>query len=196
MPLMHGIVIGFCDFYDVSERPDAVSTPEGVGAVTRVTAHSYFSRLLAVHSSEEKKYLAFVNFRVSSNPKMRIPCQTAFKGQPWVEFHESGLTPWQAHVMTARSKYVVSPQGAGIDCHRIYEAIYLGAVPVLISSPMDYFYKNLPVVIVQDWNTVTEDYLNSHYAEHSKRLEDWKRQYSNWTRAEFWLTGGDNGPFV
>jgi uncharacterized ferritin-like protein (DUF455 family) len=66
---------------------------------------------------------------------------------------------------------------------------------VVISSALDYFYKDLPVVIVRDWNEVTEEYLNSHFAVHSKRLSDWKSRYSNWTRPEFWLSGGDKGPF-
>jgi len=41
---------------------------------------------------------------------------------------------------------VVSPEGHGIQCHRTWEALYAGAVPVLTltDSPIDRLYDGLP----------------------------------------------------
>jgi len=194
MPLMRNIPLGFCDSHAEGESSDAFSVTGGEH-VHPDKAHSIFRKVAIQNQASPKQHLVFVNFKVSTNKKMRLPCQAAFKNQPWATFHESGLSPMETYDMTAKSKYVISPPGTGIDCHRVYEAIYLGAVPVVITSHLDYFYKNLPVVIVKDWNDVTEQYLNSHFEEDHKKLIEWKKRYINWTRPEFWISGGDGGPF-
>jgi hypothetical protein len=60
-------------------------------------------------------------------------------------------------------KFVLSPPGNGIDCHRTYEAIALGCIPIVKSSPLDPLYEGLPVIIVQDWSEVTRELLEKEY---------------------------------
>lgn len=62
-------------------------------------------------------------------------------------------------------KFILSPFGTGIDCHRTWEAIMLGCIPIVKSSGIDELFDDLPVVIVQDWDELTEDYLNEKYDE-------------------------------
>ena len=47
--------------------------------------------------------------------------------------------------------HILSPEVTGIDCHRIYESIYLGSIPILKTSELDYFYEKLPVLIVKNF---------------------------------------------
>lgn len=52
--------------------------------------------------------------------------------------------------------FVASPQGGGLDCHRTWEAILLGCVPILKSwGDGDSLFDELPVWIVKDWSEVT-----------------------------------------
>lgn len=57
--------------------------------------------------------------------------------------------------------FVLSPHGNGLDCHRTWEALCLGCIPIVKTSNIDYLYKNLPVLIVQDWSDVTLNLLNN-----------------------------------
>jgi len=50
-----------------------------------------------------------------------------------------------------RSKYVLCPEGTGHDTHRLYECILCGAIPVVLSGPLNHFYQTLPVCIVSKW---------------------------------------------
>ena len=50
--------------------------------------------------------------------------------------------------------YVLSHHGNGLDCHRNWEALVLGHVLVVQESSMDSLYEGLPVIIVDDWQTV------------------------------------------
>lgn len=76
-----------------------------------------------------------------------------------------------------QSKYafVISPHGNGLDCHRTWEALCLGCIPIVRTSPMDSLFEGLPVYIVQDWNEVTEENLRNVLADFSKRTFDLNR---------------------
>jgi hypothetical protein len=53
----------------------------------------------------------------------------------------------------------LSPRGNGIDCHRTWEALYLDAIPIVWHSTLDSLYTNLPVIIINDWSEVNEEFL-------------------------------------
>lgn len=53
--------------------------------------------------------------------------------------------------------FVVSPAGNGLDCHRTWEALVLGCIPIVKTSGLDLLYTDLPVWIVNDWSEVTVD---------------------------------------
>lgn len=54
---------------------------------------------------------------------------------------------------------MLSPPGGGIDCHRTWEALYMGAIPIVRTSCLDKLFHNLPVVIVEKWEDVNEEFL-------------------------------------
>lgn len=58
-------------------------------------------------------------------------------------FRASRMRPW----------WSPSPEGHGIQCHRAWEALYAGAVPMttLTDSPIDRIYDGLPVILVRAW---------------------------------------------
>ena len=58
-------------------------------------------------------------------------------------------------------KYVISPHGNGLDCHRTWEALALGCIPIMKSSPLDPMFADLPVLIVKEWSEITRELLNT-----------------------------------
>ena len=50
-----------------------------------------------------------------------------------------------------RSKFVLCPEGTGIDTHRVYESLYCGATPVVLRNSLSHLYERLPVCIVDKW---------------------------------------------
>jgi hypothetical protein len=59
---------------------------------------------------------------------------------------------WRNQVKYA---FVISPHGNGLDCHRTWEALLLGCIPIVKMSALDTLYTQLPVLIVKDWADVT-----------------------------------------
>jgi hypothetical protein len=62
------------------------------------------------------------------------------------------ITPKAYRKLLLRSKYVVSPPGNGPDCHRTWEAMYLGAIPVVKRESWPFRHLDLPVVQINSWS--------------------------------------------
>jgi len=81
-------------------------------------------------------------------------------------------------------KWIISPHGNGLDCHRTYEAIALGCIPVVKSSTLDIMYKDMPIIILNDWNEISLELLKSKTEEALKKsketitLDYWKDKFS------------------
>jgi len=86
-----------------------------------------------------------------------------------------------------RSKFVLVPRGNGLDTHRVYEAMYFNAIPVVLAGQLDHFYTPLPVLIVQSWSELTEQFLRANYVKIRTRLINWKRTNSHWKRVDHWM---------
>tara|TARA_Y100000389_G_C17442184_1_gene509286 strand:+ start:336 stop:2036 length:1701 start_codon:yes stop_codon:yes gene_type:complete len=61
-----------------------------------------------------------------------------------------------------QSKYafVVSPHGNGYDCHRTWEALALGCIPIMKKSNISNLFDKLPVLIINDWSDITKELLD------------------------------------
>ena len=58
-------------------------------------------------------------------------------------------------------KFVLSPPGNGIDCHRTWESLYVGCIPIVIKNYIYDNFKNLPLLQVNDYSEVTSELLSS-----------------------------------
>jgi hypothetical protein len=52
----------------------------------------------------------------------------------------------------SRARFVANPRGNGIDTNRFYEAIYLGAIPIMLACNVLDCHKELPVLIIESWD--------------------------------------------
>ena len=145
-----------------------------------------YSVVKNIKEEQEKTILIYLNFSILTNPEKRARCFYIFHEKPWVTVHEF-LPIEEFYLQMAKSKYILSPEGAGIDCHRIYEAICLDSIPILEKTEMDDFYKNLPVLIVDDYNSVTENDLKENYEIRLNKLKEWKKNNPEWFNPKFWI---------
>lgn len=91
-------------------------------------------------------------------------------------FYEEKMQPrienWKTQSNFA---FVLSPHGNGLDCHRTWEALCLGCIPIVKKSALDALYDNLPVLIVNDWNEVSSKLLENTIAEFSKKTFNYEK---------------------
>jgi len=51
--------------------------------------------------------------------------------------------------------FVLSPFGNGMDCHRTWEALLCGCIPIVRSSVFNELFEGLPVLIVEKWSDIS-----------------------------------------
>ena len=88
-------------------------------------------------------------------------------------FHHETL-PFDQYIPSLKSfRFCISPPGRGIDCHRTWEALLLGVIPILLSSPIDPLFDDLPVIIlnsIEDFNKIDNEFLNVKHNEIIKNI--------------------------
>jgi hypothetical protein len=75
--------------------------------------------------------------------------------------------------IVSKHAFNASPEGNGVDCHRTWETLYLGSIPVLEKSINSEYWKKigLPVLTIDSWNDVknfNESFLDKKYKETTK----------------------------
>jgi len=75
-------------------------------------------------------------------------------------------------------KFVISPEGNGIDCHRHYEALIAGCIPIIERNPLvEQKYQGCPILWTTDYSEITPAYLESKYDEMKGQLYDFSRLF-------------------
>ena len=68
---------------------------------------------------------------------------------------------------TTKYAFVLSPFGIGMDCHRTWETLCLGAIPIVKAPNFKKMFDDLPVLIVNEWHEITRELLD-------KTIEEFK----------------------
>ncbi|RLF30315.1 MAG: hypothetical protein DRN14_00230 [Thermoplasmata archaeon] len=125
----------------------------------------------------ERKNLMYVNFmrQIPRIPNPREGLYEQFAGLEWTTakggFAENYVEIGEFYQDIQSHDYVLSPPGAGIDCHRHWESIALGSIPVVLRSPVTDILDDMPCLRVNDWSEVTRERLEAELPELQKRFE-------------------------
>ena len=146
---------------------------------------------------KEHRNLVYVNFGIHTNNQHRAPIYEYFKNKKWAtvrpcdiplsEYEKSDgfVSISQYYDEVYNHKFVMSPLGNGLDCGRNWQCLYLGTIPIVPRHINIEFYEDLPILIYDDINDLTEEYLNSAYEEITKKkvnlekatLSYWKKRF-------------------
>lgn len=154
----------------------------------------------------EKTDLFAVNLSVSSNPERiklietaknkwnkfckyidNIPFKETYMRHSHIEGHiRVNVTDSKCYDILSKFKFVLSPPGAGFDCHRTWEALYCNTIPIIIESNINELYNDLPVVIVSSWDEINEQFLNNKYNEIQNKFANNKFNMKK-LRMSYWI---------
>ena len=109
--------------------------------------------------------LAYLNISKGTNLKERPLVYDLFAHEPWVTTHHghNGFR-FDKYIDNIYShKFVFCPGGNGMDSHRKWESLYMGAIPIDKRNIDNQFYQDLPICLVDNWEDVTKDFLLKEY---------------------------------
>lgn len=139
--------------------------------------HRHFSQKYIIQESNtkrDKKTLCLMCYTTGS--EARIACDEALQDKKFIlnlncnqyerqpSIHCGKVPVWIFYQNCHESYYTLAPVGYGSDTHRFYESIYLNSVPIVkrTNTTFDELYKKFPCLVVDDWNQVTEDFLETN----------------------------------
>jgi len=113
----------------------------------------------------DNKNLVYMNHNISTNPIKRLNLYQMFENKRWVtsERGKNGNDFAQYIGQMYSHKFMVCPEGNGMDTHRMWECLYMGTIPIVKKSINNSFYVDLPICFVDDWDDVTKSFLESEY---------------------------------
>lgn len=107
--------------------------------------------------------LVYVDFSTTWNIGERKRIYSLLEDRPWVTAFRDGANFERFLDNVYSHKFVACPRGNGIATHREWETLYMGSIPIMKRDLNNRFFTNLPICFVDDWDQVTEDFLNSEY---------------------------------
>ena len=98
----------------------------------------------------------YMNFNIGTYPAERQQVWDRFKTMPWVTATQK-LTLEQFYFDLASYKFVISPRGNGVDCHRTWEALYMRTIPIVKSSVHMNGFSDLSITLIigKNWSTAS-----------------------------------------
>ena len=111
----------------------------------------------------------YFTFNIDTNRQKREPCYNALKDKlEWL----SAIPPLENTIRLAEYKFCICPEGNGVDTHRLWEALYLKCIPIVIKSPFTdtLLRNNIHVIVLDKWEDFDEskliyniDFSNNYY---------------------------------
>ncbi len=147
--------------------------PYGVQRILHPSDH----RLRILHQAMEEevipKKLLYINHTENTNISERGNIREKFSKFKYATV--SDRVSYEIYCnQIQQHKFMICPQGNGVDCHRNWEVLYLRRVPIMKKSAyLQELYKNYPILWVDDYATITKSLLtdNQHLVEQAQNID-------------------------
>lgn len=147
--------------------------PIPIGIANEIWPHGNTTILNEVIETEVlQNNLCYCNFEISTNPCKRQQVSSIIQSKKFIDYDFCKL-PFREYLTKLKSyKYAISPPGNGVDCHRIWESIYLGVIPIVEKHLALKDFKDLPILFVNSFTDLTESMLNESYSKYKLKNKD------------------------
>ena len=145
-----------------------VFTP--IGIANSQWPHGNLDNFLPENLKPKTKSIYF-NFNVYTNLSKRMYCFNRLKNKlEWLD----EVPPRENIQRLSEHEFCICPEGNGVDTHRLWEALYVKTIPIVIKSDFtDILLENsVPIVVLDDWSQLDEynlDYSNYNLDNNSIR---------------------------
>lgn len=138
-----------------------------IGIANSEWAHGQIDNFVNVYDSNiNPTELAYFSVKKETNLSVRQPAYDYFSKQSWCQVNDGYLSPVEYYRKVRAAWFNMSPNGNGGDCHRHWETLYLGRIPVVERSPCMRQFENedVPFLFVDNLLNVTRNFLDASFA--------------------------------
>ena len=121
--------------------------------------------LIKLQETKKTRNLVYVNINIGTNPNERLKPYTLLKYKPFATVQEgkNGLRFDNYIDQVYNHRFILCPEGNGMDTHRTWETLYMGSIPIEKRNLNNRFYTDLPICFIDDWGEITKNFLDSEF---------------------------------
>lgn len=114
----------------------------------------FIEKTLPIVAGEKIHNKIYCNFKNTHPNRENVRNLLEESGIGWIQ--TSDMPSADYHLQMSKFLFVASPRGNGIDCHRTWEALLVGSIPIVERHFMFDAYLTLPIIQIDDWREVSE----------------------------------------
>jgi len=135
------------------------------------------------HTSKDTKNWLYINHNPKTNPDKREGLAEMFIGKPFatVQCGKNGQNfdsyLWNLY----HHKFILCPEGNGMDTHRTWECLYLSSIPIeKRNKNNEELTRIFPILLVNEWSDITEDLLYKKWWDLASRRNNEALAFKYW----------------
>jgi hypothetical protein len=175
------------DYHTISANPnhrwlskdERISTPISqeylLNRDIRSSMAPFYARKIQIYSNVT---LCLDRFNDRITAVSRIPANLLYQQENFIP----RILTWKNMTQFA---FVLSPFGNGLDCHRTWEALLCGCIPIVRTNVFKKLFEELPVLMVEKWEDVTFELLKQTVYEFKLKHEQNEFKYEKLTLAYY-----------
>ncbi|CAF3715723.1 unnamed protein product [Adineta steineri] len=141
-------------------------SPIPIGVANTRWIHGNLSKITFALKNHRKPWFQrttflYVNFEITTNTVERTKALSQASTIENVYIPKNKFTFENYLEQIGNTKFVLSPPGGGIDCLRTWEALLMGAVPIVLTSGLDPLFTKTRSIIIDDWSKLSYNFLSS-----------------------------------
>lgn len=154
----------WCQNYNGTNHHKIEPLPIGLERVRWFPEMKKQECLHAIMSENIKRdELVYMNFDVKTSPIRRL-IYDQLKDKKFIKTEMIGNGSNYIDYLTnlKKHKFVISPPGNGVDCHRNWESLYCNCIPIIMKSNYtEWMFSELPVLLVDSYENLNEKTLHN-----------------------------------
>lgn len=161
------------------EHPKLTALP--IGIANSMWPHGQPSSIEHLVSlNKEKNEEIYVNVSEGTNRTHRGKVLDIMSRNPLCKFYPQNRPHKDYLTEMSGYKWVLSPKGNGVDCHRLWEALYSGGIAICDDSVNARAFKNmgLPIILVDDYSKITLEWLKEQSQQFVAPFSEGKQEVS------------------
>lgn len=150
---------------NLSINPEERIIPLPIGIANSMWPHGnldIWKHILESNNLVNKPNYIYFNFNIKTNSFKRQKCYDIIISKNIPNIHNTNYLNYLT--ILSSYKFAICPEGNGLDTHRFWECLYLKVIPICLKNHItEYYSKNFPIVLLDDWNNIEDNMLTSFY---------------------------------
>jgi hypothetical protein len=146
------------DYHTISNDPDKFWRDKNEGYSVKYQEHILKKIRQTMKPFYERTHKIFVNMSIGDETCVRRKAINQIPSELLV-INADKMSRTRVWNEITNYTFALSPYGSGPDCHRHWEILCLGCIPIIRSFGSNQMFEDLPVLIVNEWSDINEQLL-------------------------------------